>query len=323
MLPRPGAPGILVASSGNYLDRVVLSWNSGAFATSYSIYRSSSPGIFGNFLGSSTATTFTDNLALPGQSYYYRVSSRNSTGFSDAAGPVLGFARLGQVGGLRVSYHRSDGVLVSWEGVVGANAYSVLRHTINDPGGATLITITSGLEFMDSSAAVDATYFYFIRAENGSIHGSPTDGEEGVRLAAPGFLADLLSGDRPGALIGDNHYGMLRSTWISRGARPVAWVYRIENDGLLTDDLSFTSQKGDRNFKISYFSSMGNVTANVVSSGFRVEGLESGESEVIRTNVYPMVKLRGKRARKVISGGVASMGDRASRDVIVNLLQVK
>ncbi len=56
-----------------------------------------------------------------------------------------------------------------------------------NPGGATLIMITSELEFMDSSAVVDATYYYFIRAENGSIHGSPTDGEEGVRLAAPGF----------------------------------------------------------------------------------------------------------------------------------------
>ncbi len=103
----------------------------------------------------------------------------------------------------------------------------------------------------------------------------------------------------------------------------MAWIYRIENDGLLTDDLSFTSQKGDRNFKISYFSSMGNVTANVVTAGFRVEGLESGDSEEIRTNVSPSVKHRGKRARKVISGGVASMGDRASRDGSVHLLQVK
>lgn len=323
VLPKPGAPDILIASTGSHVDRVVLSWNAGTHATSYNVYRSASSGSFGSFLGTTSSTTFADSLALPGQHYHYRVSSRNSSGVSDAAGPVLGYARLGQVAGLRVSYHRSDGVLISWDGVVGANAYSVLRNTANDPQNATLITITSAFEFLDSSAMVDENYYYFVRAENGSIFGSPTNGEEGIRLAAPGYLADLLSGERPGALAGDNHYGTLRSTRISRKRRPVSWISRIQNDGLLEDDLTFSGQKGDRKFKVNYFGPQGNVTAGVVSNGLRFDDLETGSTGEIRTIVSPSAKLRGKRAQKVISGGVTSGGDRTSRDGSVTVVQVK
>ena len=320
--PLPLPPDILSATLGDFSNRVVLNWNAGPNATSYSIYRSNSPDTAGSFLATSTVTNFTDNLVLPGQPYYYRVSSRNSAGDSVATGSVLGYARLAPVTGFSVSYHRDDGVQLSWAGVVGANSYSIFRSSSSDIENAVFLALTDDLRFLDETAEIDTNYYYFVRGENGAVMGGVTNGEEGVRLSAPGYLADLMHGGNTRALLGNNQYGLLSSVGLSKKGRKVNWVYRLENDGLLDDTLTFFGGKGDRKFKVSYIGARGNMTASVVAGGYRVNSMNSGASDDLQMRVAPAVR-RGKKAKKTFTASLNSMGDRASRDVSVTTIQVK
>ena len=321
-MPLPLPPDIVSATLGDHTNRVVLNWNAGPNATSYNIYRSNSPDNIGSFLATTTLRSYSDNLVLPGQLYYYRVNSKNSAGDSIASSPVPGYARLAAVTGFSVSYHRNDGVLLSWEGVVGANSYSIFRSATNDIESAVFLALTEDLRFLDATAEIDSNYFYFVRGENGAVLGGLTEGEEGVRLSAPGYLPDLLHGGSAAALQGDNQYGMLNSVSLSKKGRPVNWVYRLENDGLLNDDLTFVGGKGDRNFKVVYTGAKGNVTANVVTTGYRLSAVDAGASDDIQMRVSPAVR-RGKKAKKAFTASLVSTGDRASRDASVTTIQVK
>lgn len=324
-VPAPQTPTIVTATLGTFETKVTVTWEASNFATNYNVYRSTNSGSFGNFLGSITDTYFNDFLVLPGEPYYYRVVAQNGSGYSNASDPVLGYARLGNVSGLKVSYHRDDGVELSWDGVVGANSYSVFRSLINDIDGAELLGLSQGLSFFDDSAQVGTNYYYFIRAENGAVLGTASGGEQGVRLSAPGYLPDLLQGASTTRLGDNNRYGVDRATAVSKKARPVKWIFRAENDGLLSDDLMFYGRKGDRKFKVDYFSPRGKVTANVVAGGLKVGTLQSSASGDILLKVKPNRRAfkKRKKGKKVLPATLRSMGEGGRRDTSVTMIKVK
>ncbi|MBK1693862.1 hypothetical protein CKO09_03785 [Chromatium weissei] len=80
----PLAPTSVSASDGTKTDRVQITWNLSANATSYEIWRNA----FNNMnlatkIGTSTATTYDDMRAIAGTTYYYWVKAVNSAGASD------------------------------------------------------------------------------------------------------------------------------------------------------------------------------------------------------------------------------------------------
>src|SRR5947207_3909016 len=57
---------------------------------------------------------------------------------------------------------------IEWEAIRGATLYRVFRNTSNDSGSAIALGTTIQGSFFDTTAAAGPTYFYWVRAENGS-----------------------------------------------------------------------------------------------------------------------------------------------------------
>lgn len=79
----PGAPSNITTTTSGTL--VNLSWTAGNNATSYTIYRSTSPNGVYTSIGTSFSTGYVDNSASNGVTYYYKVTSSNNLGESSAS----------------------------------------------------------------------------------------------------------------------------------------------------------------------------------------------------------------------------------------------
>lgn len=100
----PGAPSNLRASDGEFYDHVNITWDSGAGAAGYEVYRTTDdprtppPGGTGDpdvtwvLLGTTEDTAFADYDVVPGDIYWYRARSYNDAGFSDYSDFDYGYA---------------------------------------------------------------------------------------------------------------------------------------------------------------------------------------------------------------------------------------
>ncbi|HIJ87658.1 MAG TPA: hypothetical protein HPP97_08230 [Desulfuromonadales bacterium] len=76
-IPPPAAPIIGTATPGN--SQATITWNPVSGATYYNIYRSTTSGVQGTLVGSSTTTSYIDTTAVNGTTYYYTVTASDST----------------------------------------------------------------------------------------------------------------------------------------------------------------------------------------------------------------------------------------------------
>jgi len=95
---------------------------------------------------------------------------------------------------------------VYWDVIRNATAYRILRNTVNDQGTATDLGTTVVPFFFDTTANAGTTYFYWVRAENGSTV-SPLSvadtGSRTVTVAPPAGAAPPLNPPPP-APVGNN-----------------------------------------------------------------------------------------------------------------------
>src|SRR3982750_3333412 len=75
----------------------------------------------------------------------------------------------------------SNKVSINWSAVRDATQYRVLRNTINDPATAISIATTPSGSFLDTSGVAGQTYFYWVRAENGSVVSNLSAPDQGTR----------------------------------------------------------------------------------------------------------------------------------------------
>ena len=81
-----GTPsGVTVSSSGT---QVTISWSASANATSYTIYRSTTPDGTYSSIGTTSATSYLDTTASNGTTYYYEVAASNGSVLSPASSAV-------------------------------------------------------------------------------------------------------------------------------------------------------------------------------------------------------------------------------------------
>jgi fibronectin type 3 domain-containing protein len=165
----PASPPIIISAVGAP-GAVELAWQAASSSTpvTYSIERSlSSNSGFSVIAAGVNGTTYTDNTAINGTLYYYRVASLNATGgaYSEVISAVA--SDLPTTPTLVVS--ASDGVgSLSWNTSTGLGVitYSVERSLTSGSGFG---VVTSGLaspNFTDSSLTDGTLYYYRVQAHN-------------------------------------------------------------------------------------------------------------------------------------------------------------
>ncbi len=168
------APQNFNATDGTITSSVSVSWSAVPYATSYRIYRSSSPTGSTTYLGATSGTSYTDKKAVTGLTYYYFVKSCNSITCGLQAGPETGYRGL--VPPTIKSASKGTvltGVQITWKRVAGATSYNVFRtdSPVIDFSGNTLSatpsqvgTNVTGLSFIDTTAVIGQTYYYWVQS---------------------------------------------------------------------------------------------------------------------------------------------------------------
>jgi M6 family metalloprotease-like protein len=89
----PPAPTNVSASDRIYADRVEVTWTASPWATSYTVYRSTSSGNLARktALGTTQNLSFDDTTAVPNKTYFYWVKATNANGTSGFSAPDAGY----------------------------------------------------------------------------------------------------------------------------------------------------------------------------------------------------------------------------------------
>ncbi len=154
-------------------NQINLSWGSVGIATSYNLYRGTSPGGEGTIalVGGLTGTTYSDLSVQAGLSYYYQVTAVNNSG--ESARSVEASAVLAPLAPTNVSVAVDGGdptdLDVQWHASTGAATYNVFRSNTQGGEGTTpYATGITGTLFIDNGAAIvpSTTYYYTIVAIN-------------------------------------------------------------------------------------------------------------------------------------------------------------
>lgn len=77
----------------------------------------------------------------------------------------------------------STKVGLTWDTIRGATTYQIFRNTSNDPATAISLGSTAAPNFFDASGASNQTFFYWVRAENGTTVSALSIPDTGVRAA--------------------------------------------------------------------------------------------------------------------------------------------
>jgi subtilisin family serine protease len=171
--PTPPAAPTLSATPGN--NRVNLSWNApangGSQITNYVVYRGDSPGTATELTTIGSTTTFSDQTAVNGQTYYYQVAARNIAGTGPRSNEVSATPQPTPPAAPVLSASAGNGVVnLTWtvpnNGGSALTGYTVYRGTaagsVNDVVGN-----PSDPNFADTAVTVGTTYFYQVTASNG------------------------------------------------------------------------------------------------------------------------------------------------------------
>jgi fibronectin type 3 domain-containing protein len=162
------APANVKASDGAYTDKVQVTWNAAAGATSYNVYRAASASGTKDLLGSPTILSFDDTSATPGVTYYYWVKACNGGTCSSFSASDTGWRNLTAPSGVTASDGTfTDKVNITWTTSSGATSYQVYRAanptgTKAGPANATATTTN------DTNATSGVTYYYWVKACRGT-----------------------------------------------------------------------------------------------------------------------------------------------------------
>ncbi|MDX6404176.1 MAG: hypothetical protein QOH70_1631 [Blastocatellia bacterium] len=75
----------------------------------------------------------------------------------------------------------STKVGISWDAVRAATLYRIFRNTVNDSASAVVVGATAEGTFFDPTGIAGQTYFYWVRAENGSVISGLSTPDQGTR----------------------------------------------------------------------------------------------------------------------------------------------
>ena len=150
----------------------VISWSKVGGATQYEVYRSAT-GKANSFsiIRRTSALTYTDVNAAAGNTYYYVVRAINGSvksAFCPAQSIQYAITSL-NAPTMTLTSAASGQPVISWTKVNGAAQYEVYRSATGKANSFSIIRRTSALTYTDVNAAAGNTYYYVVRAINGSV----------------------------------------------------------------------------------------------------------------------------------------------------------
>jgi hypothetical protein len=164
----PAAPTRVTATSG--VGNVTVSWSAVNGATSYNLYRGTSPGSesSGVYLGAITGTSISAIYGYPQYVYYYQVTAVNSTGESAPSDEVSGQYVPDAPTGVRATSGVGN-VTVSWSVVNGATSYNLQRGTSpGSKGSVVYLGGITGTSISDIYGYPGLVCYYIVTAVNSS-----------------------------------------------------------------------------------------------------------------------------------------------------------
>ncbi|MDD5264755.1 MAG: hypothetical protein PHU43_07940, partial [Candidatus Bipolaricaulis sp.] len=227
------APSEIEATDGRYTDRIGLSWNAVSGATSYSVYRSGSPGGVFSYLATVTGMSWEDTQLAEDTHYWYTVAACTDGGCSSPSAADEGHTGLGVLGVPR-DVSASDGkhpdrIVVSWSAVSGAHSYKVYRAATS---GATYsyqatVTLTS---WQDAGLAGNSHYWYRVKACRNASCGAQSLADEG----STGSPSAPITPTSPASVAASDgtYTDRIAVSWSAVGAADSYRVYRAaSSDG--------------------------------------------------------------------------------------------
>jgi len=193
----PIAPSNLVASDGDYGDRVTLGWNSGS--GSFDIWRSTNSSLWtASCIRSDEFTVgYADITIEPGILYYYWITIEQGGLTSDFSNGDSGYASspvAPPAPGVTASKGTYTNLIrIAWQNIPIASGFDIWRDLDDNEAGATQIgTNLPGYSYDDMTPLVDEGYYYWVRSVSGYGTSSWSQAAFGYRtgpLASPDITA--------------------------------------------------------------------------------------------------------------------------------------
>lgn len=166
--PPDEAPTGVTASTGQFEDRIRITWLPVERATSYRMFRANSRDGEYQLLGSESSLAYTDMVgtANQGRMYWYRIEACNAAGCSAKSAPAPGYAGYPPPPTNVRATDRTypDKIVISWDPVPGATSYQVFRDRSPDGTFPTMVDQVEATSLEDTTATVGLTYWYRVRA---------------------------------------------------------------------------------------------------------------------------------------------------------------
>ncbi len=188
-----------------------------------------------------------------------------------------------------------------------------------DRGGSSLQTCAGDRGPLDT--ATPGTHTFTVDATDGDGNTERVTRSYEV-IAAPTSRPDLSIRSGAGRWVGDGVYGATAGQQVTqslrrRGARRTAWV-RVQSEGDRSDRVSVRGSRGNRKFRVRYYSGRTDVTRQVVAGRFR-RSLGAGshvDLKVVATRLRPA--RTGNRYRILVTG-TSGLDGRRTDQVADNL----
>ena len=165
----------------NIGNGIQINWKEVANAESYRIGRRAENGKWKVLTNSATGSSYTDTTAEDGVTYYYTVRAINGSVVSasyDTKKSITCVRSLGKAE-LQEFKNTSSGVEVNWKEVANAENYRVGRRAENGKWKV-LTNSATGSSYTDTTAEDGVTYYYTVRAINGSVVSASYDTNKSI-----------------------------------------------------------------------------------------------------------------------------------------------
>jgi fibronectin type 3 domain-containing protein len=191
--------------------QIHLQWTYEEGATSYKVYRSTTPGGEGaTALATVTSSSYTDSTVTNGVTYYYKITaltgatasalsseySANTSGTGTAPPAPTGLATTAGNGS----------VALNWTASTGATSYNIYRGTAAGAEGATPIATTTTNSYTDTGLTNGTTYYYKVAASDSAGTSAQSSEVSATPTATPASVQISCGGTATGTWVADEDF---------------------------------------------------------------------------------------------------------------------